>query len=170
MKMMLISLALMSFAAVPAQAQPAQVQTIEGYWQDIAGRTTFARNVSPTAVYGTWIDRELDATYPKAKQIGKSAAGFDLVDLNFTEKDYSIRILLSDASRIVFHRIANWSACRMEHDCRLDGKDLFCSNQSVCQEAGKEIVDWRGEERYMRRERCERDGGVQAQGFPVKCR
>jgi hypothetical protein len=60
--------------------------------------------------------------------------------------------------------------CRIEHDCRLGGNELMCSMQTVCQEAGKEVLDWRGDERYVRRAHCERDGRVQAQGFPVKCR
>jgi hypothetical protein len=42
--------------------------------------------------------------------------------------------------------------------------------KTVCRDAGKEFVDWEGDERYVRRAHCARDGGVQAQGFPVKCR
>lgn len=146
-----------------------QAQTIEGFWQDIAGRTTFKRDVSPAAVYGSWHDRELDATYPQAKLIRKTAAGFDLVDLNYDEKDYSIEVLASDPFRIAFVRKANWSTCRTEHDCRLTGNELACSMQTLCQEAGKDVLDWQGDERYVRRAHCARDGGVQLQGFPVKC-
>ena len=154
--------------ASSAQAQSAG--TIEGFWQDIAGRTTFKRNASPSATYGGWNERELDATYPQAKQIRKSATGFDLADLNYDEKEYSLQVLYSDASRIAYVRKPNWSPCRVDHDCRLAGAELLCSMQAVCQEAGKEVVDWRGDERYVRRAQCERDGRVQAQGFPVKCR
>ncbi|MGH2359114.1 MAG: hypothetical protein ACRDGM_01020 [bacterium] len=147
-----------------------QAQTIEGFWQDIAGRTTFQRNVSPASVYGSWHDRALDATYPQAKLIRKTGAGFDLADLNYEEKEYSIRVLQSDASRIAFVRKASWSACRTEHDCRLDGNELSCSLQTLCQEAGKDVLDWQGDERYVRRTQCEQDGRVQLQGIPVKCR
>ena len=159
---------LISFCITPAQARAAE--TIEGYWQDIAGRTTFKRNASPASSYGGWNARELDATYPQAKRIQKSGTAFDLADLNYDEKEYSLKIVHTDAARIAFVRKANWSACRMEHDCRLDGSELFCSIQTVCQEAGKDVVDWRGEERYIRRTHCERDGRVQLLGFPVKCR
>lgn len=146
-----------------------QAQTIEGFWQDIAGRTTFKRDVSPSSVYGSWHDRELDATYPQAKLIRKTVAGFDLVDLNYDEKDYSVRVLDSDVSRIAFVRKANWSTCRTQHDCRLNGNELSCSMQTICQEAGKDVLDWRGDERYVRRAHCERDGRAQLQGIPVKC-
>ena len=161
----LLLLPLLLFPATP-RAQ----QTIEGYWQDVAGRTTFQRNVSPSSTYGDWNERELDATYPQAKLIRRSAAGFDLADMNYDEKDYSVRVLRSEPERIAFVRKANWSACRMEHDCRLDGKELFCAMQSVCAENGRDVVDWRGDERYVRRQHCERDGGAQMQGIPVKCR
>jgi hypothetical protein len=163
-------LCVLVFLLCPALSQAQPAQTIEGFWQDIAGRTTFKRNVSPSAVYGGWNERELDATYPQAKQIRKSPDGFNLADLNYDEKEYSLRVLNSDESRITFFRKASWSACRMEHDCRLDGKELFCSMQTVCQEAGKDVLDWRGDERYVRRAHCERDGRAQAQGIPVKCR
>ena len=143
--------------------------TIEGYWQDIAGRTTFKKDVPPTSTFGNWYDRALDVTYPQAKQIRKSAAGFELRDLNYDEKEYSIRVLGSDANRIVFVRKADWSACRVEHDCRLEGNGLLCAMQTVCREKGRDVLDWQGEERYTRRAHCERDGSVQAQGIPVKC-
>jgi len=159
---------LILLCASSAQAQPAG--TIEGFWQDVAGRTTFKRNAPPSATYGGWNERELDATYPQAKEIRKSVSGFELADLNYEEKEYSQMVLYTDTSRIAFVRKANWSACRIEHDCRLTGNELLCSMQTVCLEAGKEIVDWRGDERYVRRTHCERDGRVQAQGFPVRCR
>jgi hypothetical protein len=163
----LYALAFLLFPAAAGQAQAPQ--TIEGFWQDIAGRTTFKRGASPSETYGAWYDRALDVTYPQAKQIRNSATGFGLTELNFDEKEYSVRVLHSSDSRIGFVRKANWSACRMEYDCRLDGKELFCSVQTLCQEAGKEVLDWRGDERYVRRASCARDGSVQAQGFPVKC-
>ena len=161
------TLGFLLFSVSSLQAQT--ISTIEGYWQDIAGRTTFKRNASPDT-YGSWHARELDATYPQAKLIVKSGSGFDLTDLNYDEKDYSVRVLRSDTSRIVFARKANWSACRTEHDCRMDGNELYCTMQSICPEGGKDVLDWAGDERYVRRSHCERDGRVQLQGFPVKCR
>lgn len=158
----------LGFAASTVQGQT--TSTIEGFWQDIAGRTTFKRSVSPSSVYGSWHQRELDATYPQAKQILKLGTGFVLTDLNYDEKEYALRILNSDASRIAFIRQSGWSACRMEHDCRLEGSELFCSMQTICREADKDVVDWQGDERYIRREHCARDGGAELQGIPVKCR
>jgi len=165
MKTILGFLLLLSFAS-GAYAQA----TIEGYWQDIAGRTTFKRDAPPSATYGGWNQRELDQTYPQAKLISRSAASFDLVDLNYDLKEYSFKVLRADAGGISFVRKANWSSCRMEHDCRLAGSELFCSIQNVCVEDGKEVVDWRGDERYIRRAHCEQDGRAQLQGIPVKCR
>src|SRR5258706_4284869 len=144
--------------------------TIEGYWQDIAGRTTFKKDVPPASAYGAWYDRALDVTYPHAKLIRKSASGFELSDLSFDEKEYSIRVLSSEPSRIAFVRKANWSTCRVEHDCRLEGDGLLCSMQTLCREEGRDVLDWKGDDRYVRRTHCARDGSVQAQGFPVKCR
>jgi hypothetical protein len=164
----LCTLGLLLLSVSNPQAQT--TQTIEGYWQDIAGRTTFKRNAAPPTVYGSWHARELEATYPQAKLIRKSGAGFDLSDLNYDEKDYSVKVLQSEPSRITFVRKANWSACRTEHDCRLDGKELYCSMRTFCEEEGKDVLDWTGDERYVRRAHCERDGRVQLQGFPVKCR
>ena len=60
--------------------------------------------------------------------------------------------------------------CAMHHSCRLDGEQLFCALENLCLENGREVLDWRGEERYVRRASCERDGRRQAQGIPVKCR
>src|SRR4051812_322854 len=108
--------------ASSAQAQSAG--TIEGFWQDVAGRTTFKRNAPPTSTYGSWNERELDATYPQAKEIRKSVSGFELAELNYEEKEYSLLVLYSDASRIAYVRKANWSPCRVVHDCRLGGNEL----------------------------------------------
>src|SRR5262245_14387243 len=132
---------------VVSTAQAQSPQTIEGFWQDVAGRTTFKRNVPPAATYGEWNARELDATYPQAKEIHKGADGFDLADLNYDENEYAVRVLYAEPSRIVFVRKAGWSPCRMEHDCRLAKGELLCAMQSVCLEAGKEVVDWKGDER-----------------------
>jgi len=148
----------------------AKDNTIEGYWQDIAGRTTFKKDMAPTSTYGGWYDRALDVTYPQAKQIRKSASGFELSDLNYDEKEYSVRVLSSGPSRIAFVRKATGSNCRTEHDCRLEGNGLLCAMQTVCVEKGQDVVDWKGEERYIRRAQCDRNGRVEAQGIPVICR
>jgi hypothetical protein len=66
-----------------AAAQADKSPTIEGFWQDIAGRTTFMRNVPPTSTYGAWNECELDATYPQAKHIHRSGKVFELSDLNY---------------------------------------------------------------------------------------
>jgi hypothetical protein len=164
-----ILIALLAFPTAQAQTTSGS-QTIEGYWQDIAGRTTFKRNVSPGSTYGAWNVRELDATYPQAKKISRAGTTFDLADLNYDEKEYSVKVVRADAGGISFVRKANWSSCRMQHDCRLAGAEMLCSIETLCQEDGKDVVDWRGEERYIRRAACERDGRAQLQGIPVKCR
>jgi hypothetical protein len=144
--------------------------TIDGYWQDIAGRTTFKKDAASSSTYGNWYERALDVTYPQAKLIRRSAAGVELLDLNYDEKEYSVRVVSADAARIVFVRKASWSACRVEHDCRLEAEGMLCRMQTVCQEKGADVLDWKGEERYVRRAHCERVGRVEAQGIPVKCR
>ncbi len=143
---------------------------IEGFWQDIAGRTLFKRNVAPSATYGDWNPRELDATYPQAKLIRKVGTAYELTDLNYDEKEYSVKVLRATADGIDFVRAAAWSPCRTSHACRLTGDEMLCSLDTLCRVNGKELLDWRGEERYIRRASCERDGRPQLQGIPVKCR
>ena len=82
--------------------------TIDGYWQDIAGRTTFKKDAASSSTYGNWYERALDVTYPQAKLIRRSAAGVELLDLNYDEKEYSVRVVSADAARIVFVRKASW--------------------------------------------------------------
>jgi hypothetical protein len=154
-------------AMLPAAAT---AQTIEGYWQDIAGRITFKRNPLPADRYGDWYERALDATYPTAKHIRKAGASFDLVDLNYDENDYSVRVLNATDKQIEFVRSAKSSPCRVHHSCRLSGAELFCAMEHVCVEGGKEYVDLRAEERYVRRIKCERtQTRPEAQGVPVAC-
>ena len=43
---------------------------------------------------------------------------------------------------------------------------MLCSLENSC----RDVVDWRGEERYVRRAGCERDGRRHTQRIPVKCR
>ncbi len=153
-----------------AFAQTDKPPTIEGFWQDIAGRTTFMRNIAPASTYGDWNERELDATYPQVKHIRRSGGAFELSDLNYDEKEYSVKVVSADEKRIRFVREVHWSSCRVQHDCSLSGNEMLCAIETSCPEGGKQVVDWRGEERYIKRAACERDGRAQAQGIPVKCR
>jgi hypothetical protein len=165
---LLLALAML---AVPtgANAQSA-TETIEGYWQDIAGRGTFKRNPLPADRYGDWYDRPLDATYPLAKHIRKAGSSFDLVELNYDESDYSVRVVSASDRQIDFVRQAKWSPCRAQQSCRLTGSELFCVTEHVCVEDGKEVVDLITEERFVRRSKCARtQTRPEAQGFPVAC-
>lgn len=166
----LLALATAVFFASTAQAQSPASRTIEGYWQDIAGRITFKRNPLPADSYGNWYARELDATYPAAKHIRRVGPSFEVADLNYDENDYAVRVLGADESEISFVRKAAWSPCRVEHSCRLAGEELLCAMETICVEQGKEYVDLRAEERFIRRNNCVRIGTrPQAQGFPVTC-
>ena len=151
-------------------AQPAAAQTIEGYWQDIAGRITFKRNPLPADKYGDWYTRALDATYPAAKHIRKVGPSFGLVDLNYDESDYSVQVLQASDKQIDFVRSASWSPCRVFHSCRLSGDELFCLMEHRCTEGGQEYVELRAEERFVRRAKCVRtQSRPEAQGFPIAC-
>ena len=162
---------LLVFAAAVGLAGAAHAQSIEGYWQDIAGRITFKRNTLPADSYGDWYTRPLDATYPAAKHFRRLGASFEVADLNYNEKDYPVRVLRSNEREISFVRSASWSACRVEHLCRLAGEELLCTMETICAEQGKEYVDLRAEERFVRRASCVRTTTrPEAQGFPVTCR
>ena len=148
-----------------AQAQ----STIEGFWQDATRRILFDRRAPASYVYGAWSPLDQQQTYPSAKQIRKSGGGYELVDLLYDD-EYAIKVMSASHDSIQFIRSATFPACSMNHRCRLDGEQLFCSLENICREGGREVVDWRGEERYVRRAQCERDGKRQAQGIQVKCR
>ena len=149
---------------------PAQGQSIEGYWQDIAGRITFKRNPLPADSYGQWYERALDATYPSAKHIRRVGPSFEVADLNYDENDYSIAVTRADERQVDFVRKAKWSPCRVDHSCRLAGEGMLCEMTTVCVEQGKEYVDLKAEERFIRRNSCVRGTKKpQAQGFPVIC-
>ena len=147
----------------------AQAQTIEGFWQDAERRILFDRRAPASYKYGAWTQLDLEQTYPSAKEIRKAGDGYALVDLLYDE-EYSIKVLAADAERIRFIRTATFPACAMHHDCRLDRGQLVCALENLCHEGGADVLDWRGEERYIRRASCERDGKRQLQGIPVKCR
>jgi hypothetical protein len=91
MKLAVLALALAAFSA-PLHAKNAP-GTIEGFWQDIAGRTLFQRDAAPGASFGGWSERALDQTYPHAKEIRKAAGAYELVDLNFNDADYRVKVL-----------------------------------------------------------------------------
>ena len=166
----LLVLAVATLLAPAVNAQSPAAQTIEGYWQDIAGRITFKRNPLPADRYGDWYERALDATYPAAKHIRKAGASFELSDLNYDENDYPVRVLNATEVEIRFVRSTAWSPCRVDHSCRLAGAELFCASERVCVEDGKEYVDLRAEERFVRRSMCARtQTRPEAQGFPVHC-
>ena len=148
----------------------AQAQTIEGFWQDSARRILFDRNAPPSYKYGTWNKLDLDQTYPSVKQIRRQSDAYDLVELLYEDTEVSVKVLVVDANSIRFIRTAVFPACAMHHSCRLEGEQLFCALENFCQVGGREVLDWQGEERYVRRASCERDGKRQAQGIPVKCR
>jgi hypothetical protein len=150
-------------------AVQAEEKTIEGYWQDSARRILFDRRAPVSYVYGTWNALDQDQTYPSAKHIRRLGAGFQLVDLLYDD-EHSIKVVSASEERIRFIRTAQFPACAMDHDCRLAGTQLVCALENRCLEGGREVLDWRGEERYVRREICERDGKRQLQGIPVKCR
>lgn len=163
----LAALALAAFLAIPAQAQS---PTIEGYWQDIAGRITFKRNPLPADSYGNWYERALDATYPSAKRILRVGSSFEVADLNYDERDFSVRVVRADDRQVDFVRSAKWSPCRVDHSCRLAGEGMLCTMETVCIEQGKEYVDLKAEERFIRRSHCVRTTTrPEAQGFPVVC-
>ena len=152
-----------------AAATLAEAQTIEGFWQDAERRILFDRRAPSSYRYGGWTKLDLDQTYPSAKEIRKAAGGYDVVDLLYDD-EYAIKVLSADGQHIRFIRTAKFPACTMHHDCRLEAAQLVCALENVCQEGVREVLDWRGEERYIRRASCARDGKRQAQGIPVKCR
>ena len=161
--------------ASEAQKQAGEMQdgrkTIEGFWQDTARRILFARGAPASYAYGQWTSLDPRQTYPTAKQIRRSGTSFELVDLLYDD-EYAIRIVSATKEGIEFVRSTKFPACGMRHRCRLDGNvdELFCSLENICQEDGRDVLDWQGEERYARRAHCERDGRRQAQGIPHRCR
>ena len=168
---LLLALATAGFVSTSLYGQTPAAKTIEGYWQDIAGRITFKRNPLPGDSYGSWYERALDATYPAAKHISRLGSSFEVADLNFDEKDHSVRVTTAQDRRIEFVRSAAWSPCRVSHSCQLAGEELFCAMETICVEQGKEYVELRSEERFIRRNECRRSQArPEAQGFPVICK
>lgn len=147
----------------------AQAQTIEGYWQDIGGRTTFKRDAGAGAKYGHWSVWGLDMQYPHAKEIRKTG-GYAITDLNFYEKDYTVKVLRATDSNVEFVRTAAWSPCRVRHTCEQFRDTMLCAIETMCRVGDGDVVDSRGEELYIRRAGCERLTKLpEAQGIPVRC-
>ena len=167
----LIALAGTAFAQSPSGMKSQDGRnSIEGYWQDTARRILFSRDAPPGYAYGKWDTLDQGQTYPAAKAIRRSGPGYELVDLMYDDNEHAIKVLSASENRIDFIRTLKFPACSMRHSCRVDGNELLCSLENICEEQGRSIVDWRGEERYARRALCERDGRRQAQGIPVNCR
>ena len=170
--LLLLALATLSACAQPQVARQAEsgnaVPTIEGYWQDTARRVLFMRSAPASSEYGKWVALDQDQTYPSAKQIRKSETAYELVDLLYDDS-YAIKVVSANDQRIDFVRSPKGVDCAMRHNCRLEGTELSCSVENICREAGREVLDWRGEERYVRRVHCERVGRTEAQGIPVRC-
>ncbi|HVI71364.1 MAG TPA: hypothetical protein VM656_07750 [Pyrinomonadaceae bacterium] len=144
-------------------------RTIEGFWQDTARRILFARNAPPTYVFGKWVVLDQPDIYSLAKQIRKSGATFELIELQYEEEEFPIKVTTAGEDRIEFTRSSKWSACAMHHRCRLDDGELFCSLEQLCRERGQEVLDWQGEERYARRMHCAQLARRQGLGIPVRC-
>lgn len=147
-----------------------EAQSLEGYWQDTARRILFDRSAPAGYVYGQWNPLDQDQTYPAAKQIRRSAGKLEVIDLNFDDANYEVETYKAADDSIAFVRRVKWTGCAMHHRCSIEVDEMICSLVNVCPQEGKNVVDWRGEERYARRASCERDGKAQAQGIPVKCR
>ena len=160
---------LCSLLGFHVHAQPPAGKTIEGFWQDAARRILFARDAPSGYAYGAWTTLDLEQTYPSAKRIWRSGPTFELADLLYDHEEI-IRVLKASPESIEFTRTSTWSGCSMRHKCRLQSEELFCALENICRAEGGDVLDWRGEERYVRRASCERTDGRQAQGIPVRCR
>ena len=172
-RLLFVLLALAGAALAQSPSAPKQQdgrKTIEGYWQDTARRILYARDAPPGYAYGTWNALDQSQTYPAAKAIRRSGSGYELVDLMYDDSEHAIKVVSAGENRIEFIRSLKFPACSMRHVCRMEGDELFCALENTCEEQGRSVLDWRGEERYARRALCERDGRRQTQGIPVNCR
>ena len=167
--MLRICLLLASLAAAATASAQAPGSTIEGFWQDVAGRTLFKRNATSADAMGTWFTRDVGLPYFDSKQIRRSGSGYEVLDLRYGA-DYAVNVLSATEKSIEFVRTTKWSGCGMHHKCSLDGAELFCSIDNVCHPQGGDVLEWRGEERYARRSHCEQLGGEQALGIPTRCK
>jgi hypothetical protein len=170
-RLFVVLLAAVLYSPVQAQRAPVpQGTTLEGFWQDTARRILYSRTAPPSYVYGAWTAVDQDQTYPSAKEIRRTASGWQVMDLNADDTDYALNTLSGSDKTVEFVRTVKWSGCAMHHKCGLHGQEMVCSLENRCPEGGQTVLDWRGEERYAKRASCERLGRVQLQGFPVACR
>jgi hypothetical protein len=87
-----------------AASVKAETPTIEGFWQDVAGRVLSSRHAAPGAVFGTWHERYLDTTYPAAKHIRRSGETYELQDMLYDEGEYSVKVIAETPKAIEFVR------------------------------------------------------------------
>jgi len=167
----LASVLLASALGFAAHAQSAAGKTIEGYWQDTARRILFSSSAPTDYKYGQWTALDQQQTYPSVKHIRRSGSGFDVVDLLYDDQE-SVKVLTASDTGLEFIRTTRWSGCFAYHRCGLDGdRQLLCSIETKCPQAGGERTVWQGEERYERRASCERtQARPEAQGIPSVCR
>ena len=145
-------------------------QTIEGFWQDTDRRILYSRDAPPGYVYGSWTALDQKQTYPSAKQIRRSGAGIEVLDLLYDDEEI-VKVARAADDSIEFIRTNTWSRCRARHQCDLESPDrMLCALETSCPVAGAEQLVWRGEERYARRASCEQVEVRRAQGIPVRCR
>jgi hypothetical protein len=170
-RLSVVLLAAVLYNPVQAQRVPeSQAITIEGFWQDTARRILYSRTAPPSYIYGAWTTLDQSQTYPSAKEIRRTASGWEVVDLNASDMDHSVKTFAATERTVEFVRTVKWSGCAMHHKCGLQGQEMVCSLENRCLEGGQSVLDWRGEERYAKRASCERLGGPELQGFPVACR
>jgi|SRR6185503_17759530 len=153
-----------------ALAQTVPGKTIEGFWQDTGRRILFSRQAPPGYKYGQWVALDPQQTYPSAKHIRRSDAGFELVDLLYDDQEV-VKVLEASDTGIDFMRTNRWSGCSVLHQCSVGGDELLCALRTTCPENTGERLVWQGEERYERRASCERtQSRPEAQGIPSVCR
>lgn len=140
---------LLLLSAGNAHAQGPSTKTIEGYWQDIERRILFSRDAPPGYVFGRWTMIDQEQTYPSVKDIRRSNGALEVVDLNYDDANYEVTTVQDTPDGVVFVRKVKWTGCAMHHRCRLDGEQMFCSLENVCPQGGNQVIDWRGEERYV---------------------
>ena len=169
LRICLLLASIVTVASAHAQQGTQPEASIEGYWQDVAGRTLFKRNASSADVMGTWSARDVGLPYFDSKQIRKSGTGYELLDLRYGT-DYAINVTAATEKSIEYVRTAKWSGCEMRHKCSLNKAELFCAIENVCRPQNVEVLEWRGEERYARRSHCEQLDREQALGIPTRCK
>lgn len=134
----------------------------------LAKSTPEGRPANDFVADGQWTQLDPLQTYPAAKQIQRAGPTYELVDLLYGD-EYVVKAMSANESGIEFVRSTKSPACAMHHKCRLEGAEMVCSLENICREGGRDVLDWKGEERYARRENCERGPRREAQGYPQRC-